>query len=501
MSSAGATGRLGLVLFGVMAGAACLAAAELALRLVGAGEGAPGYDPFSGFSAAVPLFEPAAREDGTSIYRVSPARLDHSRAGRVDSRGREFLAEKPSEGFRIFVVGGSSAAGFPYGPNLAFSGVLERWLRPSLPGLTIEVVNAAVAGYSSRRVLITVREIAAHEPDLLIVYSGHNEWAERRYYSRLIDMDPRLFRLREGLFSTRLFTVLSRLRPSGRPDAGEALTRLMEDERREFVEMFAVFSDRADGRSYATPGEIEQRDQLYHINLVEIVEAARGAGAQVLLMSLSQNFSDWRPGASGHREDLSETQANDWQRLLESGRQARSRGDCAAALRHFDRALSIDADHAQLHFEIAGCHRSGGDEIEAWRHYRRASDLDRIPHGAPTYFNDLLHELAEQNELLWLDVDDLLRRDSGPGLVGNDLFVEFAHPNLRAHQLIAGALVTTLRASELPRPAHEWVEEAIPDPDPERLYAANPELRAREQEAIRFVCALARRPDCEVGQE
>ena len=51
-----AVARLGLVLLGMLAGVAVLAALELALRLAGAGEGPPGYDPFVGFSAAVPLF-------------------------------------------------------------------------------------------------------------------------------------------------------------------------------------------------------------------------------------------------------------------------------------------------------------------------------------------------------------------------------------------------------------------------------------------------------------
>ena len=54
--------RLGLVLSGVVAGVACLVALEFALYLVGVGGGAPAFDPFSGFSASVPLFE---RRDGS----------------------------------------------------------------------------------------------------------------------------------------------------------------------------------------------------------------------------------------------------------------------------------------------------------------------------------------------------------------------------------------------------------------------------------------------------
>ena len=102
--------RVGLVFFGVIGGLACLVAMELVLYLAGVGEGTPAYDPFSGFSASVPLLEPAERADGTRIHRVSHARLVNS-PNVGGSPEREFLGEKPSNGFRAFVVGGSSRRG------------------------------------------------------------------------------------------------------------------------------------------------------------------------------------------------------------------------------------------------------------------------------------------------------------------------------------------------------------------------------------------------------
>ena len=167
---------------------------------------------------------------------------------------REFLAEKPANGLRVFVVGESSAAGYPYPPAYAFGAWLERRLQADLPDLSVEVVNAAVAGYSSRRALVALREVAGYQPDVVIVYSGHNEWAERRYYSRLIEMNPWLFRLRERFFSTRLFALTSHWLSPRRESSREALEHFVAGERQEQIEMFAVFSKRVEGRGLRHAG-------------------------------------------------------------------------------------------------------------------------------------------------------------------------------------------------------------------------------------------------------
>ena len=171
--------RIAYPIAGVVLGVGMLALFELGLRVIGVAADAPRRDPFAGFSSAVPAFEKQARKDGVAVWRLSPARQIRVDPRIPDEPQRTFLAEAPRDSFRIFVIGASSAAGHPYSTRYAFSTWLERWLRASLPGVDLEVVNAALAGYASRRLVLVVEEIARHAPDLLIVYMGHNEWAER----------------------------------------------------------------------------------------------------------------------------------------------------------------------------------------------------------------------------------------------------------------------------------------------------------------------------------
>jgi lysophospholipase L1-like esterase len=494
----GAWARLVLVVGGLLAGVVCLASLELALYLVGAGEDPPAYDPMAGFSASVPLFERGERADGTAVFQVSRARRRVG-APTTSEPEREFLAEKPANGFRVFVVGGSSAAGVPYPPAYAFGSWLEQRLQAAFPELVVEVVNAALSGYSSRRALIVVREIATHRPDLLVVYSGHNEWAERRYYSRLIDMHPWLFRLRERIFSTRIFALGSRAVGGG--DRERAHQRFVAAENQEFFEMFAVASRRAEGTDYATPEQIAQRDVLYRVNLEEIARTAQRAGAQVVFLTLAQRFADFEPGASAHRADLGDADEARWRGLFADGERVAAAGDCHAALEAWAEALVLDDQHALLHYRIAGCEEALGHWERARHHYLAANDLDRVPLGAPIGFNDVIRSVAEQTGSLVVDAYAALAEASPHGILGEELFADFVHPNLRAHQLIAAELARVLRQAGVPRPAAQWQDGGWIDPPPDRLLAQDPSLRVLEHQVMRVTCLLVRRPDCVRAEE
>ena len=55
--------------------------------------------------------------------------------------GDPFLVAKPAHSMRIFVLGESSAAGFPYSANGTFSRVLRDALTDVLPSDTVEIVT------------------------------------------------------------------------------------------------------------------------------------------------------------------------------------------------------------------------------------------------------------------------------------------------------------------------------------------------------------------------
>lgn len=479
--------RLALLGLGTVFALVLLAAAELTLRFLDVGGGPRKQDPFVGFSSLVPMFELTVREDGARVYRTAEARGAPIAA--------EFLAEKPAEAFRVFVVGGSSAAGTPYDYRNAFSGWLARRIEAELPHLHTEVVNASINAYASRRVLAVVRELARYQPDLLIVYCGHNELAESRYYSHLTGLDPRLFRLWTWLAGTRTYATLASSPPLRRASEWFHAQPVDFVDQLNTLEYFALANQRYDGL-LATKREVEYRELHYRHNVEAMIESARQAGSDVMLLTLSQNFADWRPGVSSHRLDLADDAQREWEALVAEGDALLGTdGNCEEALLSYRRALAMDDEYADLHFKIARCEERLGHDEAAFRHYRLASDLDRVPHGAPTRYNGILRELASKHGTLVVDIETLFAERSPHRLVGDNLFVDLLHPNLRGHQLIAEAVAGVLQASGIPEVADRWRGEYA-CPEAETLYVDDPSLRVREWKLRAVACSLARRREC-----
>jgi hypothetical protein len=87
-----------------------------------------------------------------------------------------FLKEKPENGFRIFVIGSSTAVGFPYGSGVMFPRILQERLKDSYPGRHIEVINTAMTAINSYTFQDKIGEILKEEPDALLIYGGQNEF-------------------------------------------------------------------------------------------------------------------------------------------------------------------------------------------------------------------------------------------------------------------------------------------------------------------------------------
>ena len=87
-----------------------------------------------------------------------------------------FLQEKPKEGYRVFALGGSTTAGWPYPNNVMFTRLLQRRLARTFPDKRIEVVNLGMAAVNSYTQLDSIDEVLEQKPDAILIYAGHNEY-------------------------------------------------------------------------------------------------------------------------------------------------------------------------------------------------------------------------------------------------------------------------------------------------------------------------------------
>jgi len=439
-----------------------IVAIEAALRMASFEQPVPlGGDPFVNLT---PFFHTETAPDGTRVVRHG----DRS----------PFLAVKPANGFRVFVLGESSVEGVPYGPQYAFPAYLERRLRAALPGRTVEVVNCGVSAIGSWHLLRIAREVLAYQPDLVMVYAGHNDFMVRYV--------PEPSWLVQHAARMRVLQVVA--------TAGQHLRAWREGPLREGLataaaQPFLLARLRATGASTLTIAERRLIRRRFADDLRSIVASSRAVGAVPVVASLVQNLRDWPPGGSRHAVALPAHMLARWDRLVATGHRRRAAGDCPGALGAYGAAARIDDAFADLHYWRARCLEAVGAWDRARVEYRRASDLDAVPMGAPTSLNHVIRRTTEAAGGVFVPLAHPFERASPHGIPGDDVFVDYVHPNLRGNQRIAAILAGWLKTKGIPLPPREWTDGGYVDPDPDALACADPSIPAREH-LIRAVCLL-----------
>ena len=85
-----------------------------------------------------------------------------------------FQEKKEMNFLRGFVLGESTAAGFPYSRGLSFSNLAEKMMQSE--SKKVEIINLSASAMSSYYVRFTAGKLLKYKPDFLILYLGHNEY-------------------------------------------------------------------------------------------------------------------------------------------------------------------------------------------------------------------------------------------------------------------------------------------------------------------------------------
>ena len=80
-----------------------------------------------------------------------------------------FDAEKKPNSFRVFVLGGSSAAGYPFSPLGSFSRYIRDRLKLLYPSSEIEVVNLSMTAINSYTIRDLFPSVLEQKPDLILM--------------------------------------------------------------------------------------------------------------------------------------------------------------------------------------------------------------------------------------------------------------------------------------------------------------------------------------------
>lgn len=216
-----------------------------------------------GFDASAAYFVPDPEGAGSHLTQMFGGAYDEIR---IPPKGDDT---------RVFLFGGSNTQGFSVAR-------LQDYLEEELPGRSFEIVNLGREGYGSGRVSILLEQSLRLEPDLCIVYSGHNEFVEDGYREEVEqDQNSTSGRVRSALSGLRTYRWLeARFSPaSAATDAGKSDTRPPPAA---FQVEYAKFSDQ-------TYDELQARMEVYAENLRDMARACEQAGVPMLLSTIITN--------------------------------------------------------------------------------------------------------------------------------------------------------------------------------------------------------------------
>ncbi|MCH9001796.1 MAG: tetratricopeptide repeat protein [Planctomycetes bacterium] len=440
--------------YSVVAVVLLIAVAESVLMLAGVEPGLANEDPFVGFQSKVPLFEPGTDEKGNQVFQTAPNR-------RRPFNDQQFTRHKQAGGFRIFCLGGSTTYGRPYRDSTSFVGWLRAFLQAAAPDTNWEVINCGGVSYASYRLAALMEELIAYEPDLFIIYSGHNEFLERRTYAGMIEAHPMMSELQLILHRSRTVELLRRGISKLRPDSREAARRQF----RLSGEVSALLDSSAGLDLYHRDENFQaQVIAHYRFNLGRMVSLARSVGAETVFVRPAVNTKDFSPFKSQHRDGLSDEALATWHELFRDAIHAARTDSYESALDLFDRAAVLDDRYAGLHYERGRVLFELGRFDEAKVAFERALAEDVCPLRMLPTMQQVLTDVAREHRVPVVDFAGELQRkcreESGHSLLGNAYFLDHVHPTIETNRLLGRMLLNHLIEDDVVRPATAWNEKA-----------------------------------------
>lgn len=450
---------------------------ELALWIAQVEPAWMGEDPYAGFSRHIPHFVSEKGPDGELVLTVAPTKA------RILNPQR-FTAKKPAGTYRIVCLGGSTTYGRPFYDSTSFSGWLRTFLPAAQASRNWEVINAGAISYASYRVTGVMEELAQYSPDLFIVYTGQNEFLERRTYANLAQAPSFVTDTSSLVNRTRIATVVRRgLDLAGVRNKHGAHRAPVVGEETKAIPINAVGPE-----AYRRDDDLATNVvQHFRTSLQRMVRIAKAANADILFVVPASNLVDFTPFKSEHRSGLTTAELEAWDRHSSEAKSLAPSGNQEAALREFEAAEAIDPRFAALAYDKGKCLVALGRFELAKQAFRQAKDEDVCPLRAISPLVQTVRDTAATDGVFLVDFEELVDRHSEHSLPGRSMFHDHVHPTIEANKLLALAILDALTRKGIVHPEPAWSDAAIRSVDAKVQASINRPLHA---EQLRLLAAM-----------
>ncbi|OQC08352.1 MAG: hypothetical protein BWX80_00475 [Candidatus Hydrogenedentes bacterium ADurb.Bin101] len=221
-----------------------------------------------GFNEGSRVFEPGGMLRNKMVTR--PEKV-------ISFPKQSFDMPKPADVYRMIIIGGSNVN---YMQHNLYK-MASRLSHTSGEQRRFEIINCGGCAYGSTRLRNLVPELLAYDPDVMLIYSGHNEF-EEQIHKALVDV--------QAIPAQKAAYSLAMLRLLRDGLASLQLTCLDVQQLRETV---PPEIDASTGMYAFSMEEIEAHMNLYRENLVAILSLCRERKVPVIISTVASNF--WKP--------------------------------------------------------------------------------------------------------------------------------------------------------------------------------------------------------------
>ncbi len=349
---------------------------------------------------------------------------------------------------RLFVFGGSTAYGEPWGDRGSFARFIEALAAGDGSERALEVVNVGGKGYGSTALVELVREALRYEPDGFLFYTGQNEFREAIFHPLEREGRSSVPAWRAALHRhSRVYVALRELlRPLSPPRRGARPTSFASRE------IAAILSRPFGPESFAFPARFgipplssaspdeERILGRFEENLRSMFQLSMAAGVPVFVLTQIRNEQYWLgPNRSRLRAGAEAEYERRYVALL--GAADSGRADEALALVDSVAALYASDRDTYLHVLEGDLLLSLGRAAGARDAYRAAWAADPV--------NERIRAAAAAEGAVVIECDGAARGAATDSILGFAVFYDEIHPTPALHVAIAGAALPALESAGL----------------------------------------------------
>ncbi len=312
---------------------------------------------------------------------------------------------KTDSTFRVFILGESSGAGYPFVPIGSFSRYIQDRLSLLYPNSKIEVVNCSMTAINTYALRDMMPGIVKQKPDLILVYTGHNE-----YYGALgvgsmesLGTSRKIVNLMISLENFKTFQLLKNtirwaagLLSKHEESTGTLMARMAQNQ------YIGLDSD-----------VYEKGLTQFEGNMEDILEMAKDKNIPVILGTLACNLKDQYPFVSMNYKNFP----------------------------------PADKIYLLAKEELAAHNYHQADSL-----FRYAKDLDALRFRAPSEMNKIIFDLGRKFNYPVVNIDSAFDAISPDGITGDNLMTDHLHPTLQGYKIIGKLFYEAMeKENDLPK--------------------------------------------------